>query len=300
MSKKDWTILEILKWTTDFFSSKNIPEAKFDAEVLLSYALNIKRLDLYLKHNDILKIDEIERFKNFIKKRIEHIPVAYIIEKKEFMNCTIKVSSDVLIPRYETEILVEEAIKIFDNFYKNNEKVNILDLCTGSGNIVISMAKALKKYKEKIFFYAVDISEKALSIAEENSFYNETSENVRFILGDLFRPIYSYPLEGALDIIISNPPYIRTKDIKFLSPDVKKEPILALDGGEDGLKFYRKIIKESGVFLKNNGFLILEIDDILAKSIFELLEKHNFYDIKIQKDYNSLERVVFARKKNIG
>ena len=216
------------------------------------------------------------------------------------MNCTIKVSSDVLIPRYETEILVEEAIKIFDNFYKNNEKVNILDLCTGSGNIVISMAKALKKYKEKIFFYAVDISEKALSIAEENSFYNETSENVRFILGDLFRPIYSYPLEGALDIIISNPPYIRTKDIKFLSPDVKKEPILALDGGEDGLKFYRKIIKESGVFLKNNGFLILEIDDILAKSIFELLEKHNFYDIKIQKDYNSLERVVFARKKNIG
>ena len=162
MSKKDWTILEILKWTTDFFSSKNIPEAKFDAEVLLSYALNIKRLDLYLKHNDILKIDEIERFKNFIKKRIEHIPVAYIIEKKEFMNCTIKVSSDVLIPRYETEILVEEAIKIFDNFYKNNEKVNILDLCTGSGNMVISMAKALKKYKEKIFFYAVDISEKAL------------------------------------------------------------------------------------------------------------------------------------------
>lgn len=300
MGKKDWTILEMLNWTTNFFYSKNIPESKFDAEVLLSQALNIKRLDLYLKYNDILKIDEIEKFKNFIKKRIERVPVAYIIGRKEFMNCTIKVSPDVLIPRYETEILVEETIKIFDNFYKNNEQINILDLCTGSGNIVISLSKALKEYKEKIYFYAVDISEKALTVAEENSFYNEVSENVRFILGNLYKPLYSYPLEKRLDIIISNPPYIKTKDIKTLSPDVKKEPILALDGGEDGLKFYRNIIKESDFFLKDDGFLILEIDDILLEDIYELLEKNNFYDIQIKKDYNNLERVVFARKKKFG
>jgi release factor glutamine methyltransferase len=302
LNKKDWTVLEILNWTTNFFKEKNISEPKFDAEILLSHALNIKRLDLYLNFDRILKIIEIEFFKDLIKKRISRIPLAYILGEKEFMGCKIKVNENVLIPRYETEILVEETVKIFKDFFEkdimnNNNNVNFVDICTGTGNIPISIANNLKKYKNNTFFYGVDISDKALTIAQQNIYNNFVTENVRLLQGNLFEPLESLPLKNSIDIITSNPPYIKTNELNSLEEEVKMEPKLALDGGEDGLIFYKKIINKAPIFLKKDGFIFFEIDPELKTDIVNFLETNNFYEIKIKKDYHKLDRIIIARRK---
>ncbi|MDR0675458.1 MAG: peptide chain release factor N(5)-glutamine methyltransferase [Elusimicrobiota bacterium] len=302
MQKKDWTILEILNWTTDFFNKKNIKEARLDAEVLLADVLNVKRFDLYLNFNKILKISEISKYKSLIKKRVEGIPVAYISKKKEFFGYNFKIEKNVLIPRPETELLVENVLDIFekDTFFKFFEKSKnffiLVDICTGSGIIPITISKKLNEYKNNIFIYGIDISQKALEIAQQNIYNHHAAENVRLLIGDTLYPLETISIQNKIDIITCNPPYIKTSDLQSLEIEVKQEPKIALDGGIDGLHFYRKIIPHSKKFLKKDGYILFEISPELTEKVNELLIENNFHSIIIKKDYQNLNRVMIAKR----
>ncbi len=248
-----------------------------EARLLLAYALNVKSEEL-VKYEEI---DEpsYEIFKDALEKRCNHIPFQYIVGHQEFMKLDFKVNENVLIPRSDTEILVEEAIKL----YKDKE-VHILDMCTGSGCIAISLAK----YLDGAIVTGVDISKEALSIAKENALLNQVK--VDFIESNLFESI-----NDKFDVIVSNPPYIKKDVIANVDKEVKEhEPILALDGGEDGLAFYKKIIEEAKNHLKENGYLLFEIGFDQANDVKEILENNDYRKIRIIKDYSGNDRVVVA------
>ena len=212
----------------------------------------------------------------------EYVPIQYITNKQEFMQLNFFVNENVLIPRSDTEILVEEIIEN----YKNKE-VKILDLCTGSGCIAIS----LKKYIENSKVYAIDISEEALNIAKQNAMNNET--DITFIKSDMFSNIK----EEKFDIIVSNPPYIKTEVIKKLDKEVKKEPLIALDGGNDGLYFYKKIIEEGYKFLNEEGKIFFEIGYDQKEDIINLINNNNKYElIKTKKDLENNDRIIVIGK----
>ncbi len=297
MTKKDWTVLEMLDWTTDFLSKKNIKEARLDAEVLLSFSLNIKRLDLYLNFDRILKTNEIVGFKELIKKRAERFPVAYILGEKEFMSQKFKVNENVLIPRPETELLVEEAAKIARDLLQKNEKLMIVDTFTGSGCVAISLAKMLENFTKNFFVFGIDLSAKAIEIAQENIYLNGVVTRVRLVCGDILKPLSISALEDSVDLITANPPYIKTRDLSSLDKELFYEPKNALNGGDDGLFYYEKLIKESKKYLKENGFLVLEIDESLTTELSKIFEKAEFTDLKIKKDYQNLDRILVAKNK---
>ena len=219
-------------------------------------------------------------YKQYIKNLLEGEPIQYILGKQEFMGIEFAVNKDVLIPQPDTEILVEEVIKLL----KQYKKPKILDLCTGSGAIAISISEKVSEAQ----IYASDISEKALAIAR----INDRSKKIKFILSDLFNNI-----EDKFDIIVSNPPYIKTHEIEKLSKEVQNEPILALDGGIDGLEFYRKIIGQASKYIKKNGYLCLEIGEEQKKQVKDIINNEKKYaDIKEYKDLNKNDRVIICKK----
>lgn len=267
----------------------NIDEALLKSKILMEYCLGETRE--YILINLSKEIDDnVEKdFRNLIDKAIKNQPIQYILGKQEFMGLEFKVNENVLIPRADTEILVLETIYIINNFINSEQKnINILDMCTGSGAIIISLAKYLKN--KNINFYASDISEKAIEVAIKNSEKNEVE--VKFIKSNLFEKIENI----KFDLIVSNPPYIETEVINKLEEDVKKEPIIALDGGEDGLEFYRKIAKNAKYFLKDNGYLCLEIGYNQKENVIEILKNNNYKDIYYKKDLSQNDRIVICRK----
>lgn len=267
----------------------NIDEALLKSKILMEYCLGETRE--YILINLSKEIDDnVEKdFRNLIDKAIKNQPIQYILGKQEFMGLEFKVNENVLIPRADTEILVLETIYIINNFINSEQKnINILDMCTGSGAIIISLAKYLKN--KNINFYASDISEKAIEVAIKNSEKNEVE--VKFIKSNLFEKIENI----KFDLIVSNPPYIETEVINKLEEDVKKEPIIALDGGEDGLEFYRKIAKNAKYFLKDNGYLCLEIGYNQKENVIEILKNNNYTDIYYKKDLSQNDRIVICRK----
>lgn len=279
------TILEALKNTDEILKENNISESTQKARRLLAFVLN-KEKEYLMIHEDeeileqIYKIylDKIERLKN-------HEPIQYILENQEFMGFNFYVDKNVLIPQPDTENLVEEVINIVQ---KNNLKFpKILDLCTGSGAIAISIAKMIKGS----IVYGTDISKEALQIAENNSISNQA--NVLFMKSDMFKNIFK---EFEFDIIASNPPYIETDVIKSLDKEVQREPIIALDGGEDGLKFYREIAESAKRFLTNNGFLALEIGYNQKEKVEEILKTNGYKNIYFRKDLSGIYRVIVAQK----
>ena len=246
-----------------------------EARLLLAYSMGILPDDL-IKYKECSK-EEYNKFLLNLNRRIDGEPFAYIVGLKEFMKLKFKVNKFVLIPREDTEILVQEVIKI--------NKKRILDMCTGSGCIAISLAK----YIDNANIDAVDISKDALDIASENAKNNNAQVN--FIESNLFEKVNS-----KYELIVSNPPYIPTKDINNLMNEVKKEPKLALDGGNDGLYFYKKISKEAFNYLENNGLLIFEIGYDEAKSVCDILKNDGYINIKVIKDLSENDRVVIAEK----
>lgn len=257
---------------------------RLDAEILLAYVLNCNRLKLYTDSEKNLSVDEVQKFQNLIEKRKKNIPVAYLIRNKEFFGLNFFVNENVLIPRPDTEILTQFAIENL-----SGEK-NFLDLCTGSGAICISICKFVKNAKCS----AVDISENALKVAKFNAEKFGVEDRIKFFCGNLFEPI----AEKNFDAIISNPPYIPTKDLKTLQAEVKNEPEIALDGGDDGLNFYREIIEKSPKFLKSGGFLAVEIGINQSEKIINLIaENKNFENAEIFKDLAGIDRVIAARRK---
>lgn len=261
-----------------------IETPKMKARLLMQFMLNKPRQYIIVyDENELTKPQENEYFKN-IKKLINGIPLQHITHQQEFMKLNFYVDNNVLIPRADTEILVEEVIAIA----KKTEAKKILDLCTGSGAIAVSLAK----YIEKSQITAVDISEKALKIAQKNAMNNDVESQIIFVKSNLFENLPN----DKYDIIVSNPPYIKRRVINTLSKEVKNEPTIALDGGEDGLDFYRKILKNGYEYLKYRGYICLEIGYDQKYDVIELIENEGKYrDTYSKKDLFNNDRVIVTR-----
>ncbi|CEQ09620.1 N5-glutamine S-adenosyl-L-methionine-dependent methyltransferase [[Clostridium] sordellii] len=281
------TIREILiKYMEKLSSISDTP--KLDTEILLQKALgDVDRLYIQLNLDRKLSDEELKCFNEMINDRLNGRPIAYIVKNKEFMALDFYVEEGVLIPRPDTEPLVEEVIELS----KGMKDVNIVDIGTGSGAISVSLAKYIKNS----YVYSLDISDKALSIGKKNAVNNEVDDKIEFIKSDVFTGIKDRNLK--LDIIVSNPPYIKKEDIKTLHTQVKDyEPYIALEGGEDGLDFYRTITEESLKYLKSNGILAFEVGHDQANDVCTIMENHGYKKIYTKKDLQGIDRVVIGFK----
>jgi len=290
--KETWTIIRLINWTTDFFKSKNIPTPRLDAELLLSHLLNLNRIELYLKFDYVLKRKELEEFRELVIRRAKREPIAYITGHKEFWSLDFIVTEDVLVPRPETEVLVEETLKIFKESRQPVNGCRVLEIGTGSGAVAISLAKELPM----VSIVASDNSRKALKVAKQNAAKFAMGNNFDLVLGDLFAPFRNE--NGFCDVIISNPPYVPQGDFLKLSPEIKDfEPQDALNGGKDGLQVFRKIIPDASKYIKKNGYLLLEVGDNQAKRVVRLIEETGlFCKSCIIKDLGGKDRVVKTQK----
>ena len=278
------TIKETLRKGIIELKVNNIQEPSLKARLLLQYILNKPRQYLIVYDNEQLTLRQEVNFFKGIKKLSKGIPLQHITHSQEFMKMTFYVNEDVLIPRPDTEVLVEEVIKIAK---KINAK-KILDLCTGSGAIAVALAK----YIEDSQITAVDISNKAINVAKLNAKNNNVENQITFVESDLFKQL---PKE-KYDIIVSNPPYIKKEIIESLEKEVQKEPQIALDGGYDGLDFYRKIISKADEYLKFNGYICFEIGYDQKDDVLELLKNEGKYvDTSCKKDLFDNDRVIIAR-----
>ena len=279
-----WTIGSILKWSEQYFGSHGAETPRLDAEVLLSYLLGQKRIFLYVHFDQPLTAEELARYREMVKRRAAGEPVAYICGEKEFMGLTFKVTPAVLVPQPDTETLVEAAIERL----KGKEGARIADVCTGSGAIALALAH----YLPESSVAATDISADAVSIAKENAESLGLSERVEFREGDLLAPLSGEPF----DTIVSNPPYIPSVEIAGLPREVQAEPKIALDGGADGLDFYRRLVGESAALLNDGGFLAVECGDTQAGAIVEMSATGGFGKTEILCDLADKERVVVLWK----
>jgi release factor glutamine methyltransferase len=273
--------IEAIKVGSNFLRKKKIPSYILDSEILMSKTLNKPREQILINLDKKLSDKKISLFKRYLNRRSKNEPIAYILGKKEFWSETYKVTKDTLIPRPETEILVDELLKVY-----RDKKISILDIGTGSGCIILSLLNNLKKSKGT----GIDISKKAILIARKNAIAHKISNRVKF---------YNKSLESLFhkkfDLIVSNPPYIDRKDIKNLCDDIKRyEPRVALDGGNDGLDLIKKVIYKSKYILKIKGMLALEIGNEQIKKVSKILIDNNFSVRKISKDYKKNVRCVFA------
>ena len=280
------TISEAIKKGMIELKNENIEEPKLKSRLLMQSILNQTRQYVIVNDMEELEKNKEEQYFSAIKILKKGIPIEHITHQKEFMKLNFFVDKNVLIPRQDTEILVEEVIKIAQ---KTNAK-KILDLCTGSGAIAVSLAKYLPQSE----ITAIDISNDALKIAKKNAVSNNVENQITFISSDMFTNLN----EEKFDIIVSNPPYIKTNVIDNLDIQVKNEPHIALDGGKDGLYFYKKIINESYQYLKYNGFLCLEIGFDQKIDVIEIIENTNNFDRTYsKKDLYDNDRIIITQMK---
>jgi release factor glutamine methyltransferase len=281
-----WTIFDVLKWTTAFFKQHDIEGSRIDAEVLLANVLKSNRIDLYLHYDKPLTNEELQHYKMLIRRRIKREPVAYILEQKEFWSLCFNVSKDVLIPRPETECVVETVLKIVRDLNRP-APLRILELGTGSGAITIALASEISAHT----FVATDLNMNAINVARRNEHALLFGKSINWIVGDWFEPIKNNDLN--FDLIVSNPPYICKDVIAELEPEIfLHEPMFALDGGVDGLGCYRKIIPEAAERLCPGGYLILEIGFDQKASVENIARDGGYYrSVSFKKDYAGHDRV---------
>lgn len=272
---------ELIKYGKDQLKNNKIDDETIKAKALLKYILNVDDAYLIIHNNEIQSTEIEKKYKDLMEELIEGKPLQYIMHTQEFMNLNFYVDENVLIPQPDTETLVLQAIKRIKQYENNNIKV--LDLCTGSGAIAISLAKEFENKNVQV--YASDISSKALEVAKKNAMQNNVQIN--FINSNMFESI-----KEKFDIIVSNPPYIETKVINKLSKDVQSEPYIALDGGEDGLKYYKIIASEYEKYLNDNGTLLLEIGYNQKQSVTELFINRN---VECIKDLAQNDRVIIVK-----
>lgn len=271
---------------------ENIEDAKFKINILLQYILNMNKTDIIINSDIEIENNIEKKFYNIIEELINGKPIQYITNSQEFMNLKFYVDENVLIPQPDTEIIVEKSIEILEKLLSEKKELKILDLCTGSGAIAVAIENyVLNRYDNRIEIYASDISEKALEIAKKNAKENNKDSKIIFIKSDMFNNIN----QNDFDIIISNPPYIETDTIPTLSKEVQNEPYIALDGGEDGLKFYKIISESSPRYLRKNGYILLEIGYNQKESVKNLLDNNNFRNIECIKDLAGNDRVLIAQ-----
>ena len=274
-------VRDIIKKAQNTLEAAGIVDSQVDSWLLAEFVFGITKAKYYANMQMTADEKSTEKYNELVNQRAGHIPLQHIIGTQEFMGFTFKVNENVLIPRQDTELLVENVVD-----YLENDERTVLDMCTGSGCIAISVDRLSKGSKVE----AVDISEKALEVAMENNRLNNA--NVTFIQSDLFANV-----TGKYDIIVSNPPYIRTDEIPKLMEEVKMhEPVMALDGMEDGLYFYKKICSEASNYLNDNGKIFFEIGYDQGDDVSEILRKNRFCNIEVLKDLSGNDRVVIARK----
>ena len=278
-----WTIQAVLNWTKQYFGEKGIENPRLDAEVLLSHISGKDRIHLYVSFDQPLETYELKAYKELVLKRVQGIPVAYLVGHKEFMALDFLVNSSVLIPRPDTEILIEAALSRLNK----DVSTEILDLGTGSGAVIVSLLHNLPNAQG----IGIDISPQAVEVAAQNSVKHNLTDRLEILVGDLFSPV-----EGKVfDAIVSNPPYIVDSEIPKLSREVQCEPRQALAGGSDGLNFYRLITAKAPNYLKPAGFLAVEVGIHQAQAV-ALMATPKLRHESTLKDYAGIDRVVVFRR----
>jgi len=280
--QRQWTVLDLLNWTRQFFEKKQITPARLEAEVLLAHVLECERIELYTGFDRVVPADKLAEFKRLIVERSQHRPTQYILGRVEFMSMEFIVNEAVLIPRPETEHLVEALV----SRAREPADAKILDIGTGSGCIPISAAAQLPQAE----FWAVDVSEQALAVARENAQRHNMAERIHFLHGDLFEPVAGL----VFDFIASNPPYVSESEWDELPPEVRDyEPRPALAGGPDGLEVYRRIIPLAEEFLLPGGRLLLELPAGKAQAVRAIAEESTrLCEEETIRDYQDIERVL--------
>lgn len=294
---KDITIEELLKKGVDILKEGDFLNPFLDVQLLLCYTLNVDKVHIYTHKKDLVDKESVDKFLNLVYKRKEGYPLQYILGKQEFMGIDFYVEEGVLVPRPDTEVLVEKVIDIVKHKYKDKKVVNVIDIGTGSGAITLSLAYYLKN----TFIYSIDISDKALYVANKNCNRLNLQDRVKFLKGNLLEPLSDLKLFNSIDIIVSNPPYIPSREIDSLQKEVSRyEPRLALDGGEDGLDYYRQIVSQSLKYLTEEGILAFEIGFDQGMAVKEIIERSGqFENVEIIKDLAGHDRVVVGFKKQL-
>jgi len=279
------TVLEVIQRSTEFLAKNGVESPRLQIELLLAHVLQMPRMKLYLNFERPLNDAELESLRGLVKRRAGREPLQHIVGSTSFCGFEMMVNRDVLIPRPETELLAEEAWK----YVQERRPASVLDFGTGSGCLAIAVASKCPQAA----VHAVDVSEAALALARQNAIRHGLVERIQLHNGDGFAA-----LPGGLkfDLIVSNPPYIPSAEIPTLQPEVRDhDPLLALDGGADGLEFYRRLAKESGSWMKPDGRLMLELGDGQAAGVSALLMQHGWTVERVAKDYNDRERILIAR-----
>jgi release factor glutamine methyltransferase len=289
---EEWTIQKLLTWITDFLTQKQVDAPRLSAELLLSHVLGLRRIDLYVQFSRVVEQEQLARLRDLTKRAGLHEPVAYLVGRTEFYSLEIEVTRDTLIPRPETELLVQRAVE----FLRTREGPQyVCDLCTGSGCIAIAIAKNVQGVK----IVGADISEAALAVAARNVAKHGLGDRIQLYEGDLFDALVPHVDVTSFDVIASNPPYVSSEDYEKLDKNVKDyEPKQALLAGPEGLDVYRRIFEKIDPFLKPGGGLFLEISYAQGQSVPQLAEQTNlFTDINVEKDVHGHNRLVTARKR---
>jgi len=277
-------VISVLTKSKNILKKSNIPSVSLDCELLLSSSLNISRELLFMNHSEKINDIQLKEFYNLLDRRKKKEPIAYILNKKEFWNNSFYVNKNVLIPRPDTEILIEQILKN----YSKNDTISVLDIGTGSGCIVLSLLKLFKNFRG----VAIDVSKNALNVAKYNAKMHLLDNRVKF-----YKSSVDNFFKGKYDLIVSNPPYINNKSLKHLDEGIfKYEPVVALEGGVEGLSLIKKVITGSSKLLKKSGKLILEIGYDQKYKVKKLLENEKFYVNKIVYDYAKNPRCVISTK----
>src|SRR5947209_13882725 len=283
-----WTVKALLQWTADFLAKKGVESPRLDAQILLAHVMDCKKIELIARSDEEPTEAERATFKDLIRRRVEGWPVAYLVGRREFYLLPFEVTPAVLIPRPDTETLVLEAL----NRLKGLAAPSVLDLGTGSGCIAVSVAHQAKAARVT----AVDVSPDALAVARRNAAAHGVADRTAFLAGDLFAPL---PADAAFDLIVSNPPYVTPGELADLAPEVRDhEPRVALDGGPDGLAFYRRIAADAGRFLRPGGSVLVEVGWTQEPAVRAIFEARPELAVgPAVKDMAGRLRVVTARKK---
>ncbi|MEW6160165.1 MAG: peptide chain release factor N(5)-glutamine methyltransferase [Verrucomicrobiota bacterium] len=285
------TVLEIIQRSTEFLANKGVESPRLQIELLLAHVLRMPRLQLYLNFERAISEAELQTLREFVKRRALREPLQHILGSTSFCGLEIEVNSHVLVPRPETELLAEQANRLLDSVVpRENDPPAALDFGTGSGCLAIAMATHCPRSR----IVAIDLSTHALDVARRNAVLNRVENQIEFVLSNGFQ---SLPLDRRFDLIVSNPPYIPSAEIETLAPEVRNhDPRLALDGGVDGLNFYRLLAEQAGRFLRPEGNLLVEFGDEQADHISHLLERHGWLVRAVIADLTGRSRIIIAQR----
>ncbi len=291
-AERVWTILGLINWGAEYLKGKGFEDSRLNVELLLCSVLGCKRIDLYTRFDKPLNQGELGEFRELLKRRLRHEPLQYILGETEFMSLRFFVDRNVLIPRPETEVLVEQIIKTCRGDFRGSSRVSMIDIGTGSGNIAISVSK----FVENVECVGIDVSDEASAVARKNAEYHQVSGRVEFLRLDVFDDL-SKKLNRKFDIVASNPPYVPASEFEHLQPEIRDyEPRAATCDEEDGLKFFRRICELGGGLSNENGFIFFEVGYNQASEVKELLEGTGYGDVTVTKDYAGVERVVGGKR----